>query len=413
MKQVKTLIIGVQMLFVAFGALVLVPLLTGFDPSLALFAAGIGTLIFHLVTGCSVPIFLGSSFAFIAPIQQSLQQYGMSATLGALSASCIVYFIFSLCFRFGGWNFLERFLPRVVTGPVVIVIGLKLAPIATASCMSFVPGGAFDPVAFMVAMIATATAVIATIWGKSFMKLIPILCGVIVAYVAALMLGKVNTSIIANASWFAVPWTAALSTGKFAIPSFDLAAILFMMPVAIAPAVEHVGGIIAISSATGKNFIKKPGLTRTLLGDGLASGIAPIMGGPPNTTYAEVTGAVALTKAFNPLYMRIAAVAAIVFAFCGKLNALLSSIPQPVMGGIMLILFGMIAVVGIGTMIEDKVDLHKPRNMLVAAIILTAGIGDLQIKFGDGFMLSGIGLAAVIGILLNIILPLQKEEKKA
>ncbi|MDR2870599.1 MAG: uracil-xanthine permease family protein [Deferribacteraceae bacterium] len=402
--SLKTLIIGVQMLFVAFGALVLVPLLTGFDPSLALFAAGVGTLLFHLITGCSIPIFLGSSFAFIAPIQQSLQSYGMGATLGALSASCVVYFIFSLCFRFGGGDFLERFLPRVVTGPVVIVIGLKLAPTATANCVSFV-GGAFDPLALMVAAIATGTAVIATVWGRGFLKLVPVITGVIVAYIVALLLGKVDTALIANAAWFAVPWTAAMDAGKYAIPTFDLAAILFILPVAIAPAVEHVGGIIAISSATGENYIKKPGLHRTLLGDGIASGLAPLFGGPPNTTYAEVTGAVALTKAFNPLYMRIAAVAAIIFAFCGKLNAVLSSIPLPVMGGIMVILFGMIAVVGIGTMIEGKVDLNNPRNMLISAIILTAGIGDLQIHFGDNFMLGGIGLAAIIGIVLNIILP--------
>ncbi len=407
----KSIVVGAQMLFVAFGALVLVPLLTGLDPSLALFAAGVGTLIFHAVTGGSVPIFLGSSFAFIAPIIESTKLYGLSATLGALAMSGVVYFIFSGCFKVWGWKFLKRFLPTVVTGPVIIVIGLKLAPVATQNSVSFVPGGPFDTIAFVIALISVGCAVFVVMWGKEFVRLIPILIGATVGYVVCLIIGKVNFAPVMDAAWFAIPWTEALKTGRFAIPTFELAAAIFIIPVAIAPAIEHVGDILAISSVSGKKFIEKPGLHRTFLGDGIASTLGVLMGGPPNTTYSEVTGAVALTKAFNPMYMRIAAVFAILFAFCGKLNALLSSIPLPVMGGIMMLLFGMITVVGINSMITGKVDLSQPRNMVITAIILVAGIGDLKLQFGAHFVLSGIGLAGILGILLNIILPEEKGQK--
>jgi uracil permease len=233
--------------------------------------------------------------------------------------------------------------------------------------------------------------------------------GVLAGYIVCIFLGKINTATIAGAAWFNLPWAAAMETGRYALPTFELAAILFILPVAIAPAVEHVGDVLAISSVTGKNYVEKPGLFRTFLGDGIAACIGPLAGGPPCTTYSEVTGAVALTKAYNPVYMQVAAVLAIILAFCGKLNAVLSSIPAPVMGGIMMMLFGMIAVVGIRTMVNDKVDFSLPRNMIIAAVILVVGIGDLQIKFGDNFMLSGIGLAGIVGILLNIILPKGKE----
>ena len=408
MNGLKTGVIGGQMLFVAFGALVLVPLLTGLDPSLALFAAGIGTLAFHGITKGMVPIFLGSSFAFISPIQEGIKTYGLSATLGALACTSVVYFILSGCFKLWGWNFLKRVFPPVVIGPVVMVIGLKLAPVATASSISF-NAGSFETLAIVAAAISLGTAILVSVCGKNLLKLVPVLMGVFAGYIFCLIIGKVNFAPVFEANWFSVPWIAAKEAGKFASPSFNLAAVLFMLPVALAPAVEHVGDILAISSVTGKNYVENPGLSRTFLGDGVAVLLGPLAGGPSVTTYSEVTGAVALTKAYNPQYMRIAAVLAIILAFCGKLNALLASIPAPVMGGIMMLLFGMIAVVGIKTLMDHKVDLTLPRNMIIIAVILVSGIGDLRLEFGESFILSGIGLAGIVGILLNLVIPSAKE----
>ncbi|MDR3048226.1 MAG: NCS2 family nucleobase:cation symporter [Elusimicrobiota bacterium] len=401
--MIKTVAVGAQMLCVAFGALVLVPLLTGLDPALALFAAGIATLIFQGVTKFTVPIFLGSSFAFIAPIKEAIGLYGVSATLGALAVSGLVFCIMALCFKIWGLNFLDKFLPRVVTGPVIIVIGLTLAPVATGSAVTF--GNGFEMLALISALVSLTAAIAINIWGKNFLKLISILIAVFAGYVFCLIIGKVDFSPVINASWFQIPWTAAIASGKYAIPSLDLAAILFIVPVAIAPAVEHIGDIIVISSVAGKDFLKNPGLHRTLLGDGIGTMFATFAGGPPSTTYSEVTGAIALTKAFNPIYMRIAAITAIILAFCGKLNALLSTIPAPVMGGIMMLLFGVIASVGLNSMIEGKVDLTKPRNLIITALILTCGIGNLKVHLTDTFILSGIGLSAIVGIILNIIIP--------
>ncbi|MDR2772090.1 MAG: uracil-xanthine permease family protein [Elusimicrobiota bacterium] len=403
MKQLKTVVIGAQMLCVAFGALVLVPLLTGLDPALALFAAGIATLIFQGVTGAMVPIFLGSSFAFIAPIRESIGLYGISSTLGALAVSGLAFCLLALCFKIWGLKFLDRFLPRIVTGPVIIVIGLKLAPTATASSVTF--GSGFDSLALIAAIISLLTAVIINVSKGRFIKLVSILAAVAAGYLFCLILGKVDFSPVVNAPWFAIPWTSAIEAGKYAIPSLSLAAILFIVPVAIAPSVEHIGDIIVISSVTGKDFLKKPGLHRTLLGDGIGTMFAALAGGPPSTTYSEVTGAVALTKAFNPVYMRVAAIFAVILAFCGKLNALLQTIPSPVMGGIMMLLFGAIAAIGINSLVEAKVNLTKPRNLIIAALILTIGIGDLQIFITPDFVLSGIGLSAIAGIILNLIIP--------
>lgn len=409
MDRLKTMAIGAQMLCVAFGALVLVPLLTGLDPALALFAAGIATLIFQGITGAAVPIFLGSSFAFIAPIKESIGLYGISPTLGALAASGIVFCILALCFKVWGLNFLEKYLPRIVTGPVIIVIGLKLAPVATSSAVSF-GGGNFELLAFVAAVISLGTAICINVWGERFMKLISILIAVLIGYVFCLIIGKIDFSPVINAPWFQIPWISASAAGKYAMPTFSLAAILFIVPVAIAPAVEHIGDVLVISSVTGKDYLKKPGLHRTLLGDGIATMFACFAGGPPSTTYSEVTGAVALTKAFNPLYMRIAAIFAILLAFCGKLNALLSTIPAPVMGGIMMLLFGAISAIGINSLIEGKVNLTKPRNLIIAALILTIGIGDLKIFITSDFVLSGIGLSAIAGIILNLCIPNSKSE---
>ncbi len=396
-------IVGVQMLFVAFGALVLVPLLTGLDPSIALFTAGIGTLIFQFITRNSVPVFLASSFAFIAPIQVGIQEYGIAATLGGLASAGFVYLLLAGLVKLRGVSVIERYLPPVVTGPVIMVIGLKLAPVAISMTRNFDGSDAVLPEALLIALIALATTVWAVMRGKGWFSLVPIFAGILAGYLVSLFLGRVDFTPVNEASWFSIPWVAAMANGSFAWPVFDIAAILFILPVAIAPAIEHVGDVIAISSVTGNDYLEKPGLHRTLAGDGIATTIAALLGGPPNTTYSEVTGAVALLKRFEPVYMRIAAVTAIALAFFGKLGALLKTIPMPVMGGIMVLLFGMIAAIGVGTLIRGKVDFSSPRNLVIVAIILVFGIGDMSIGFNE-FQLAGIGLAGITGVILNILL---------
>jgi uracil permease len=400
----KTTLIGMQMLFVAFGALVLVPLLTGLEPSLALFGAGVGTLIFHFVTKMKVPIFLGSSFAFIAPIQISISQFGISATLGALFLVGFVYALFALLIKLKGVRIIDKYLPAIVTGPVIMVIGLKLAPVAVKMTRNFDSSTTTDYMAVLAAFIAITATILIVVKAKGLIKLIPIVTGIIAGYIFCLIIGKVNFDPVINTSWFSIPWITAASNGAYAFPSFDLRAILFIVPVAIAPVIEHVGDIVAISSVSGNDYLKEPGLQRTLLGDGIAVSTASLLGGPPITTYAEVIGAVTLLKIFNPVYMRIAAVFAIFLAFFGKLSAVLKTIPQPVMGGIMIILFGMIAAIGVSTLIKHKVDLSNSKNLVILAVVLVVGIGDMSLGY-SGFELSGIGLAGVCGIILNILIP--------
>ncbi|MDN7133650.1 uracil-xanthine permease family protein [Halomonas sp. MC140] len=397
---VKVLLTGTQMLFVAFGALVLVPLLTGLDPSVALFTAGVGTLVFHSVTSQSVPVFLASSFAFIAPIQGSVASFGISATMGGLMAAGLVYVAISQAVRVKGTAWLHRLLPAVVVGPVIMVIGLALAPVA----VSMATGETSDNIGYGAAIFLSMTSLLVTlllaVFGRGLLRLIPIIGGIFTGYVLALLMGVVDFTPIHEAAWLSVP--------SFTAPSFHWAAILFMIPVAIAPAVEHIGDMVAIGSVTGKDYLKKPGLHRTLLGDGLATTVAALFGGPPNTTYSEVTGAVTLTRAFNPKYMIVAAIVAIVLAFVAKLGAFLQTIPGPVMGGIMTLLFGSIAVVGMNTLVRAGQSLTAPRNLVVVSLILVFGIGGMQ--FGGGqFTLQGVSLAALVGIVLNWLLPQEQE----
>ncbi|MEH6640628.1 uracil-xanthine permease family protein [Vreelandella glaciei] len=396
----KVVLTGAQMLFVAFGALVLVPLLTGLDPSVALFTAGAGTLIFHAVTKQSVPVFLASSFAFIAPIQGSVASFGVPATMGGLMASGLVYVAISQAVRLKGTVWLHRLLPAVVVGPVIMVIGLALAPVA----VSMATGETSDNIGYGPAIFLSMTSLLVTlllaVFGRDLLRLVPIMGGIVTGYCLALLMGLVDFTPVREAAWLSVP--------SFTAPSFHWAAILFMIPVAIAPAVEHIGDMVAIGSVTRKNYLEKPGLHRTLLGDGLATSVAALFGGPPNTTYSEVTGAVTLTRAFNPKYMIVAAIFAIVLAFVSKLGALLQTIPGPVMGGIMTLLFGSIAVVGMNTLVRAGQSLTAPRNLVVVSLILVFGIGGMQ--FGGGqFTLQGVSLAALVGIALNWLLPKAQE----
>ena len=394
----RTALSGAQILFVAFGATVLVPLLTGLNPSLALLGAGVGTLIFQICTKRQVPIYLGSSFAFIAPVIYSVKTWGMPATLGALAAASFFYYVAAGLVKWRGVNFIHRLLPPVVIGPVVMVIGLGLAQVAInmatgkAGDQQVVPYG----IALSVAAISLLATMITAIRAKRLLKLVPILVGVAVGYVVSLFLGIVDFSKVTNAAWIAIP--------EFGKPEFNMAAILFMIPVAIAPIVEHVGGILAIGSVTGKDFTESPGLHRTLFGDGLAVNIAGLFGGPPVTTYGEVTGAVMLTKNYNPVVMTWAAVFAILMAFVGKFGAFLQTIPMPVMGGIMMLLFGSIAGIGLKTIMDGRVDLASPRNLCIVSVTLVTGIGGLGVTIGS-FSLQGISLCGVLAVLLNLVLP--------
>ena len=393
-------IYGAQMLFVAFGALVLMPLITCMDPNVALFTAGIGTLLFQLVTGRQVPVFLASSFAFIAPILAAKGEFGLPAVLGGIVASGLVYILLSAVVRVKGAGFIDRLLPPVVIAPVIISIGLALSPVAVNMAMGKAGDGNAQLVPYETAMLISMSALITTVlvaaMGRGLLRLVPILAGIIVGCIVAAFCGVIDTSNIAAAPWLAIP--------AFVTPELHWGAILYIVPVALAPAIEHIGGVVAIGSVTGKNFIKKPGLHRTLLGDGLATSAAGLFGGPPNTTYAEVTGAVMLTKNYNPKIMTWAACFAIGLAFVGKFGTALQSIPVPVMGGILCLLFGSIAVVGLNTLIRHQVDLSEARNLIIVSVTLVFGIGGMVIGNSD-FALSGISLCAICALVLNLVLP--------
>ncbi|WP_213875271.1 uracil-xanthine permease family protein [Pseudomonas sp. dw_358] len=402
---------GAQMLFVAFGALVLMPLITGLDPNVALFTAGLGTLLFQLVTGRQVPVFLASSFAFITPIILAKGQFGLAETMGGVMAAGFVYTFMGLAVKLKGPGFIDRLLPPVVIGPVVISIGLAMAPIAANMAMGKAGDGTeLIPyrTAMFISMPALLTTIVVAVFGKGIFRLVPIISGVLVGFALSFWFGVVDVAKIAAAPWLALP--------HFTAPAFNWQAILFIVPVALAPAIEHIGGVIAVGSVTGRDYLKKPGLHRTLLGDGLATTAAGLFGGPPNTTYAEVTGAVMLTKAYNPKIMTWAAVFAISLAFIGKFGALLQSIPVPVMGGILCLLFGSIAAVGLNTLIRHKIDLGEARNLVIVSVTLVFGIGGVLVGSGTGpndFGLKGIALCAVVAIALNLVLPGHDSWKRA
>lgn len=391
----KRTIVGVQFLFVAFGATVLVPLLVGLDPATALFTAGIGTFIFHLTTKGKVPIFLGSSFAFIAPIQKASEQWGMPGTLAGIIGVSLVYFVMSALIKWQGRKLLDRLFPPVVIGPVIILIGLSLSSSAVDMAKSN----------WLLAGISLSVAILVLTLSKGLIKLVPVVCGIVVGYIVAVCAGDVDFAKVAAAPWFALPPALA----DFHLPQFAWEPFIFMIPVAIAPVIEHIGDVYVVGAVAQKDFVKDPGLHRTMLGDGLACLAASFFGGPPVTTYSEVTGAMSITKITQPQVIRISAATAIVFSVIGKLSALLQSIPSAVLGGIMLLLFGTIASVGIQNLIQHKVNLNHTRNTIIISVTLTIGIGGAILTYGN-FAMSGIGLSAIVGVFLNLVLPHPKEE---
>lgn len=382
----RNMILGTQFLFVAFGATVLVPLLVGIDPAVALFTAGIGTLIFHFITKGLVPIFLGSSFAFIAPIIESTKLYGLPGTFSGIIAVGLIYGVVSALVKIRGLSFIQRLFPSVVVGPVIMIIGLSLATVAVNMAKTN----------WIIAAVSLFVAIVVVVFTKGLIKLIPIFIGIIAGYCCGLIAGVIDFTPIKEAAWIKLP--------DFTAPSFSWEAILYLIPVAFAPIIEHIGDMYAISGVAEKNFIENPGLHRTLLGDGIATSVAGCFGSVPNTTYSEVTGAISLTKVTNPFILRISAVTAIIFSLVGKISGFLKTIPESVLGGIMLLLFGLIASVGIKTLVDSKTNMSQTRNQVIVSVILTVGIGGAVISWGS-FSLSGIGLAAIVGMLLNLILP--------
>lgn len=410
--RLRDLLLGAQFLFVAFGALVLMPILTGLDTSIALFTAGIGTLIFQFVCRKKiVPIFLASSFAFIAPINFGISKWGLSATMGAVFVAGIAYSAFSFVVKYKGFKFVEKILPPIVVGPVIMTIGLVLSP--SAVNMAIPTGDALKAYqalnpnfttneAMIIAGVSLFITLLCIAFAKGMLKLIPILCGIAAGYAMSIFYGIVDFSVVKNTPWFSIP--------NFTFPTFQMDAILYMIPVIIAPIIEHIGNVIAISNVTKDDFIKNPGLEKTLLGDGIATSVAALLAGPPCTTYAEVTGAVRLTRAFNPAIMTWSAIVAIMLAFVGKLGALISSVPACVLGGIMILLFGIIASVGIESLIKNRVDMDSPRNMIIIALILVPALGGMVLDLGFASF-SQIGLGAIVGVFLNLVLPHKKSEE--
>lgn len=402
-------ILSIQHVIAMFGATVLVPMLTGLNPSVALFSAGIGTLLFHLVTKGIVPVFLGSSFAFIPVIITVSKKYGdLRYAQGGIVVAGLLYLILSLFVKVFGADKIKSFFPPIVTGPMIIVIGLILSPVAIDMASSN----------WLVAIAVIITVMVTSIFGKGMFKTIPILCGVIVGYVLSITLGIVDFTVIKEASLLSIP--------DFTLPKFDIGAIAIIGPIVLAVFMEHIGDITTNGEVVGKNFFSEPGLHRTLLGDGIATIFAGFLGGPANTTYGENTSLLAITKVYDPSVLRLAAVIAVGLSFIGKLGSILQTIPVAVMGGVSFILFGMIASIGIRTITNARVDFSSNRNLIIASIILVTGIGTefmklkqglfnidgtpafegiIGIQITDDIQLVGLSLAALIGIIINKILP--------
>ncbi len=386
----KMMTLGVQHAFTMFGATVLVPIITGLDISVSLFLAGVGTLLFHLITKGKVPAFLGSSFAFIAPMLAVAETHGLAYARGGIVVAGLIYLVLAGLMKVFGTERVIKFFPPVVTGPIIIVIGLKLAPVA-------IDMASAD---WLLATTAFAIVTIVSVFGKGFIKVIPVIFGLIGAYVFAVVLGRVDFSPIVAAPLVGVP--------AFEFAKFNADAILTVAPIALATMVEHVGDVIAIGATVDKDFMDDPGLERTLMGDGIATAISAFFGGPANTTYSENTGVLALTKAWDPKIMRIAAVFAIILGLIPKLGAVISTIPTAVIGGISIILFGMIASIGARTLVENQVDFNKSRNLIITAVIVVLGLGGAVMPITIGALsvnIEGMALAAIVGILLNVVLP--------
>ncbi len=400
-------ILGIQHVLAMFGATVLVPFLTGLNPSIALISAGVGTIIFHLCTKRIVPVFLGSSFAFIGALTLVLKNEGIGAIKGGVIAAGLIYVIMSFLVKTFGVEKIKSFFPPIVTGPIIMLIGLRMSP--TALNMAGYANGKFDTKSLIVALAVILTMVSITMMKKSFLRLIPILSAVIVGYIVATLLGMVDFSVVSSAKWIGLSPEAA--SDLFTLPRISLTGIIAIAPIALVVFIEHIGDITTNGAVVGKDFFKNPGIHRTLLGDGVATIAAGFLGGPANTTYGENTGVLAVTKVYDPAILRIAACYAIILGFIGKFGILLQTIPLPVMGGVSVILFGMIASVGVRTVVDAQLDFSNSRNLIIASIIFVLGIAVDNITIWQTVSVSGLALAAFSGVVLNKILPTDREIK--
>ena len=399
----KNVVMGLQHTFVMFGATVLVPIITGLDVGVTLFAAGVGTWLFHIITKFKVPVFLGSSFAFIPGIVAVGASQGLPYALGGIVVAGILYVVVAIIFKFVSYENLHKILPPHVTGPMIILIGLILAPVAIQNASGAFSKPIVDAIgvngAWGIALFTFAVGIFVKVgfpkFGWKFMSNLPVLIALVAGYIFAIILGQVDFSSVQKAAWIGFP--------KFSLPKFSLEAITIMVPIAIVTMVEHFGDVLAIGNVVGQDFIKDPGIHRTLIGDGLATSLSAFIGGPANTTYSENTGAVALTGAKNPIIMRIAAIFAIMLSLIPKFTALIGTIPGPVIGGISILLFGMISSIGIKNMVDAKLNMSNPKILIITATMLVLGLGGAAFKFGN-INLSGLGLAAIFGIVLNLIL---------
>ena len=421
----KVVVLGIQHTFVMFGATVLVPILTGLDIGVTLFAAGVGTLLFHVVTKFKVPVFLGSSFAFLPALFVIGQTEGLPYALGGILVAGLLYIVVAIIFNFVSIDVLHRILPPHVTGPVIILIGIILAPVAILNSVDGYVGNVQAQIGvigcWLVAFFTFAVGIVVKVafpkWRLNFLSLLPVLIAIIAGYVLSIIIGVVDFSSVRAAAWIGIP--------SFTLPRFSMTAISFAVPIAIVTMVEHFGDILAIGNVVGKDFLKDPKISRTLLGDGIATSLSALIGGPANTTYSENTGAIALTGVHNPAVMRVAAVFAILISFIPKFNALIGTIPAPVIGGISILLFGMISAIGVKNMVDARVDMGDPKILMIVAAMMVLGLGTgaignlvggdaagAAVTFGN-FNLGGLGLAAIVGILLNLIINFESFKKKA
>ena len=404
-SPIHWLTLSLQHLFAMFGATVLVPVLVDLSPAIALISSGLGTIAFLMITKWQVPAYLGSSFAFIAPIIAAQATGGPGAAMIGSFIVGLVYGIVALIIKKAGYRWIMKLLPPIVVGPVIMVIGLALSGTAVNMAMNkpTADGGEYDLLYFSVALVTLAATIIFSIYFKGFLGMISILAGIIIGYIYALIVGIVDFSPVMEAKWFEWPPFIVPFVDYDVKVTFDI--LLLMIPIAVVTISEHIGHQLVLSKVVGRDYIKEPGLHRSILGDGTATIISALIGGPPKTTYGENIGVLAITKVYSVYVIAGAAVIAIIFGFVGKITALINTIPQPVMGGVSILLFGIIASSGLRMLVDNKVDFGNNRNLIIASVILVLGIGGAFIKVSDSFQLQGMALAAICGVVLNLILP--------
>lgn len=409
--NIKDLFTGAQVFFVALGGLVIIPLFLGMNPSIALFTAGVGTILYQIITRGTVPVFLASSTTFTAPMFYSISHWGLAATFGGMISIGLMYILMGFIIKIKGPKVILNLLPPIVTGPVILVIGIIVVPLGIDRIHGIINGVQIinSEYALTIAVASLSTTVLCAVVTKGLISLAPILAGILggtlTAYALDAQYGTylIDFSYVANAPWFYIP--------NFVTPDFNPVTIIFFIPIALIPAIEQFGDMLAISSITNKNYLKSPGIATTMIAEGAATIAATGLGGPPPTTYSEVHKAVAVTQKFNPAIMTWAALIAIACAFIGKIGATLSLIPLPALSGVLLLMFASIMVIGINTLVQSRENLLEPRNLIIVGSILIVGVGGLAIEMGD-HILTGVGLATIVGVLFNLILPVAKVDNK-